>query len=371
MKKADKRILTALITIAVGILLTLSASAASLSARSVKIKEKNAYVLYLEDNKGKVSWTTSNNRVVSFAYVNTSMAVLRMKSKGTAVVTAETESGALTCRFKVKANSGMPKKLTIIKGDSVRLGKNRKKGKWKSSNPQIARVSGKRSSKNITFREKGTVTITEKIGKKKYKCKVSVIDPANERKKAHASDTGSSNTQTPQGQNDTQGSNTQSGKQNVKKETKTVNGVEFDITAFPSFIYVYHVTEDKTGSVKSPDGKTIDRGPRTIFVIPNKSIAPSDVTVQVNNGSYTMMEGTPVQDGITGLLNFPNGCYVPKKANHVAAVSWGSFNMTGSGWPYGAYGFSIGAGSRTGSFSISLYYKKTLVKTCTVRIVCD
>lgn len=71
---------------------------------------------------------------------------------------------------KVKLNK---KKVTIYVGKTVKLKvKNtKKKVKWKSSNKKVATVSKKGKVKG---KKPGKATITAKVGKKKYKCKVTV-----------------------------------------------------------------------------------------------------------------------------------------------------------------------------------------------------
>ena len=71
---------------------------------------------------------------------------------------------------KVKLNK---KKTTVYVGDTVRLKVKgtKKKVKWSSSNKNVAAVSKKGK---VTGRKEGKATITAKVGKKKYKCKVTV-----------------------------------------------------------------------------------------------------------------------------------------------------------------------------------------------------
>lgn len=52
------------------------------------------------------------------------------------------------------------------------------KATWKSSNPKIASVTSKGK---VTAKKKGTATITAKVGKKTYKCKVTVLRPISKK----------------------------------------------------------------------------------------------------------------------------------------------------------------------------------------------
>lgn len=71
---------------------------------------------------------------------------------------------------KVKLNK---KKVTIYVGKTttLKLKNNKKKIKWSTSNKKVATVSKKGKVKG---KKAGKATITAKVGKKKYKCKVTV-----------------------------------------------------------------------------------------------------------------------------------------------------------------------------------------------------
>ncbi len=76
----------------------------------------------------------------------------------------------------VSAASISKKKVTLCVGQTVQLKirKAKKKAKWTSSNKKIATVSSKGK---VKAKKKGKVTITARIGKKKYKCKVTIESP--------------------------------------------------------------------------------------------------------------------------------------------------------------------------------------------------
>ena len=76
----------------------------------------------------------------------------------------------------VSAASISKKKVTLCVGQTVQLKirKTKKKAKWASSNKKIATVSSKGK---VKAKKKGKVTITARIGKKKYKCKVTIESP--------------------------------------------------------------------------------------------------------------------------------------------------------------------------------------------------
>lgn len=65
---------------------------------------------------------------------------------------------------------------TLLKGKSLKLklSGTKKKVKWSSSKRSVATVSAKGK---VTAKKKGSATITAKVGKKKYRCKVKVLQP--------------------------------------------------------------------------------------------------------------------------------------------------------------------------------------------------
>lgn len=72
-------------------------------------------------------------------------------------------------------------KATLIKGQTLNLkvsGTNAR-AKWSSSKPNIASVNSKGK---VTAKKKGNTTITAKIGKKKYTCKITVETPSISKK---------------------------------------------------------------------------------------------------------------------------------------------------------------------------------------------
>lgn len=74
---------------------------------------------------------------------------------------------------KVKLNSS---KKTLLKGKKfqLKLKNNRKKIKWSSSKKSVATVNKKGK---VTAKKTGKAIITAKVGKKKYKCKITVENP--------------------------------------------------------------------------------------------------------------------------------------------------------------------------------------------------
>ena len=78
----------------------------------------------------------------------------------------------------VSAKAKLSKKsITITKGKTytLKVKGTKKKAKWTSSKKSVATVSKKGK---VTGKKRGSATITAKIGKKKYKCKVKVETPS-------------------------------------------------------------------------------------------------------------------------------------------------------------------------------------------------
>lgn len=76
----------------------------------------------------------------------------------------------------VSAASISKKKVTICTGQIIQLKVNgiKKKARWASSNKSVATVTQKGK---VSPKKKGATTVTAKIGKKKYTCKVTVESP--------------------------------------------------------------------------------------------------------------------------------------------------------------------------------------------------
>lgn len=94
-------------------------------------------------------------------------------------------SGNITTDVQAASPKLSSSKLTLSRGQShkLRMKNTKKKVVWRSSRKSVASVS-----KNGTIKAKntGTATITAKIGKKKYKCQVTVITKKKAALKAYA-----------------------------------------------------------------------------------------------------------------------------------------------------------------------------------------
>ena len=83
---------------------------------------------------------------------------------------------SVEAKAAVKLNK---KNVTLVVGEStkLKLKGTKKRAKWKSSNKNVVTVSSKGK---VKAKEKGNASITAKVGKKKYTCKITVKDKAIE-----------------------------------------------------------------------------------------------------------------------------------------------------------------------------------------------
>lgn len=122
-----------------------------------------------------VRWSTSNGKIATVA----GDGKVTAKSAGKAVITARSANGK-TASCSVTVTNPAPainkKSLTMYKKKkyTLKINNNTKKVIWSSSNKKIATVNSKGK---VTAKKAGKVTITGKIGKKKYTCKITVKNP--------------------------------------------------------------------------------------------------------------------------------------------------------------------------------------------------
>lgn len=96
------------------------------------------------------------------------LCIIVLLMEGVSII--ETEPTIISAATKVRLNK---KKATLTVGKTITLKVKgtKKKVKWSSSKKKVATVSSKGK---VRAKKKGKVTITAKIGKKKYKCKITV-----------------------------------------------------------------------------------------------------------------------------------------------------------------------------------------------------
>lgn len=170
-----KRILALLLSIA----LTLTAVPVSVQAATVKLNKKSVSVIVTKtvqlkvvNNKKKVKWTTSNKKIATVS----KKGVVKGKKPGKATITAKVGKKSYKCKVTVKVGLNYTKK-SLKKGNTLtlKLLGNSKKVKWSSSKKSVATVTSKGKVKAVNA---GSATITAKVGSKKYKCKITVVNPS-------------------------------------------------------------------------------------------------------------------------------------------------------------------------------------------------
>lgn len=165
--------LIAVIALCIGAIGTTQASAASvyLSTSSKTIYTGSIFKLELNNAKGNVKWTSSDEKV---AQVLPSGYVAGIK-KGSAVIMATYDGVAYGCTIKVKSSALNKSKATIHPADTLRL-------KMSGSNP----ISWKSSDKTVATVDEGGLVTAKTVGTAKitvscedgktYTCKLTVAN---------------------------------------------------------------------------------------------------------------------------------------------------------------------------------------------------
>lgn len=139
-----------------------------LNKTAASVTAGNTLQLKVKGTSKKATWSSSKKSV---AAVN-AKGVVTAKKKGTAVITAKIGSKKYTCKLTVKPLALNKTKLSLRPGKSAALKLDTKsKIKWKSSNKKVATVNSKGK---VSAKKAGKATITATVGKKKFKCAVTV-----------------------------------------------------------------------------------------------------------------------------------------------------------------------------------------------------
>ena len=146
-----------------------SAASVKISKTKYKMNKGEKFTLKVTGTKKTVKWSSSNKKV---ATVN-SKGKVTAKKKGTVTITAKVGSKKYKCKITVEAPSISKKTYTMKKGKTVtlKIKGTTQKITWSSNNKSVATVNSKGK---VTAKKNGTATITAKVGKSKYKCKITV-----------------------------------------------------------------------------------------------------------------------------------------------------------------------------------------------------
>lgn len=143
-----------------------------LSTKHATMIKGNSLTLKVKNNKNKVSWSSSNKKIVTVS----SKGVVKAMGKGTTSVSAKVSGKKYVCKIKVETPSISVKSLSLYKAKTTKLSVkgNSQKVKWSSSNTKIAKVS---SSGIVTGVKAGKAVVTATINNNKYKSTITVKNP--------------------------------------------------------------------------------------------------------------------------------------------------------------------------------------------------
>lgn len=157
-----------------------SKNKAKLSKSSISLPVGKNYTVKLNGaGSKKVKWSVSKKSVATIKGSGSSCNI-KAKKAGTTYVTAKLGKKKYKCKVKVKA---LPVSLSrkdelLAIGDhfDLTLKNTKSKVKWSTSNKKVATIKKISKYKYRVYGKKaGKATITAKVGKKKYKCKVQVL----------------------------------------------------------------------------------------------------------------------------------------------------------------------------------------------------
>ena len=145
------------------------------AASKVKLNKKKAtlYVgetlkLKVQGTKSKVEWSSNKKSVATVS----SKGKVTAKKKGTATITAKVDGKKYNCKITVKNPYLNKKSISLTEEETFNLKLTGSSVKtWSSSNTSVVMVD---ANGKVTAVGAGTATITAKVGKKKYKCKITV-----------------------------------------------------------------------------------------------------------------------------------------------------------------------------------------------------
>lgn len=164
-----------------GVNTVITAEAATAKPK-ISNKTRSVYVgettkVSLKNVSKNVKWKTSNKKVAAIK-VNGTEVTITGKKAGKAVVSATYNKKNYKCTVTVKNKlvSISEKKKSLVVGNSVELTlKNGGSGtKWSTSKKSVASIRANGNKVVITGKKAGKATVTAKVGKKNYKCTVTV-----------------------------------------------------------------------------------------------------------------------------------------------------------------------------------------------------
>ena len=318
---------------------------AKVSKSKITVVQGNKIKLAVYNGKKKLSTTTAKYKSSKKAVATVSKkGVVTAKKAGKAVITInyKKKSAKITVTVKKKV---VPKSINLDKKsvtlnikDTYKLKATIKPSnatdktiKWLSSDISVAAIS----NGVISAKKEGTTTITaETANGKTAVCTVTV--------KAAASPTMS---ETPSSETPTIPETPSSGGQETPGNIITVNGIQFDVSEAPTTMNIFGGNDKNSvimGSLQSDQ----------FHITPLANISEKDVTWKINNGAVHTVITNYYDVG----AEMNNTVSVPNTKTAVAYVEYGKSRNTGK------YSARVIPACKTGTFTIAMYFKGSLVR---------
>ena len=165
--------------------ITVKAKPLSLSKTKIEMDEESDEALSINNYENqKVEWSSSDESIATVEN-----GIIHAKKEGTVTITATIDKKDYTCKVTVHKLIKVidQKKMTVIKGGQGQLtitNVDPEKIKWDTSDYGIATVA----NGTVYGMKTGKATITGKVGKKTYTCKVTVVRNPDTETKTKAAD---------------------------------------------------------------------------------------------------------------------------------------------------------------------------------------
>lgn len=165
--------------------ITVKAKPLSLSKTKIEMDEESDEALSINNYENqKVEWSSSDKSIATVEN-----GIIHAKKEGTVTITATIDKKDYTCKVTVHKLIKVidQKKMTVIKGGQGQLtitNVDPEKIKWDTSDYGIATVA----NGTVYGLKTGKATITGKVGKKTYTCKVTVVRNPDTETKTKAAD---------------------------------------------------------------------------------------------------------------------------------------------------------------------------------------
>ena len=165
--------------------ITVKAKPLSLSETKIEMDEESDEALSINNYENqKVEWSSSDESIATVEN-----GIIHAKKEGTATITATIDKKDYTCKVTVHKLIKVidQKEMTVIKGGQGQLtitNVDPEKIKWDTSDYGIATVA----NGTVYGLKTGKATITGKVGKKTYTCKVTVVRNPDTETKTKAAD---------------------------------------------------------------------------------------------------------------------------------------------------------------------------------------